>query len=196
MERTSVQKLARVLRIMVMITFVCNIIVLFFVPTLAGMLAENRWDGQTMERLLTGENTEFWLKFSVFSWSPVAWMFALAGEDFYWPVLTLFLLSCGTCTAIILWQGKRVLDTILKGDPFVLDNAKSLKRAAVCCFVISGAALVRVIWGLAYYQSIAPLLTYNALFVPIFLMGGLLFMVMSALFRQAAELKAENDLTI
>ena len=196
MERTSVQKLARVLRIMVMITFVCNIIVLFLVPTLAGMLAENRWDGQTMERLLTGENTEFWLKFSVFSWSPVAWMFALAGEDFYWPVLTLFLLSCGTCTAITLWQGKRVLDTILKGDPFVLDNAKSLKRAAVCCFVISGAALVRVIWGLAYYQSIAPLLTYNALFVPIFLMGGLLFMVMSALFRQAAELKAENDLTI
>ena len=113
-----------------------------------------------------------------------------------WSVLTLFLLSCGTCTAVILWQGKRVLDTILKGDPFVLDNAKSLKRAAVCCFVISGAALVRVIWGLAYYQSIAPLLTYNALFVPIFLMGGLLFMVMSALFRQAAELKAENDLTI
>ena len=196
MERTSVQKLARVLRVMVIITFVCNIIVLFFVPTLAGMLAENRWDGQTMERLLTGESAGFWLKFSVFSWSPLAWMFALAGEDFYWPVLTLFLLSCGTCTAVILWQGKRVLDTILKGDPFVLDNAKSLKRAAVCCFVISGAALVRVIWGLAYYQSIAPLLTYNALFVPIFLMGGLWFMVMSALFRQAAELKAENDLTI
>lgn len=196
MERTSVQKLARVLRVMVIITFVCNIIVLFFVPTLAGMLAENRWDGQTMERLLTGESAGFWLKFSVFCWSPLAWMFALAGEDFYWPVLTLFLLSCGTCTAVILWQGKRVLDTILKGDPFVLDNAKSLKRAAVCCFVISGAALVRVIWGLAYYQSIAPLLTYNALFVPIFLMGGLLFVVMSALFRQAAELKAENDLTI
>ena len=196
MEQTSVQRLARVLRVMVMIVFICNIIVLFFVPTLAAMFTENRWDGQTMERLLTGESTEFWLKFSVFSLSPVAWMFALAGEDFYWPVLTLFLLSCGTCTAIILWQGKRVLDTILKGDPFVLDNAKSLKRAAVCCFVISGAALVRVIWGLAYYQSIAPLLTYNALFVPIFLMGGLLFMVMSALFRQAAELKAENDLTI
>ena len=196
MERTSVQKLARVLRIMVMITFVCNIIVLFFVPTLAGMLAENRWDGQTMERLLTGESVGFWLSFTIHSWNPIVWMLALTADDLYWPVLTLFLLSCGTCTAIILWQGKRVLDTILKGDPFVLDNAKSLKRAAVCCFVISGAALVRVIWGLAYYQSIAPLLTYNALFVPIFLMGGLLFMVMSALFRQAAELKAENDLTI
>ena len=196
MERTSVQKLARVLRIMVMITFVCNIIVLFFVPTLAGMLAENRWDGQTMERLLTGESVGFWLSFTIHSWNPVIWMLALTADDLYWPVLTLFLLSCGTCTAIILWQGKRVLDTILKGDPFVLDNAKSLKRAAVCCFLISLAAFLRLIWGFAAYQSILPLLSYNALFVPIFLMGGLLFMVMSALFRQAAELKAENDLTI
>ena len=40
------------------------------------------------------------------------------------------------------------------------------------------------------------MLTYNALFVPIFLMAGLLCMVMSALFQQAAQLKAESDLTI
>ena len=38
--------------------------------------------------------------------------------------------------------------------------------------------------------------TYNALFVPIFTMFGLLCLVMSALFRQATEMKAENDLTI
>ena len=41
-----------------------------------------------------------------------------------------------------------------------------------------------------------PLVTYNALFVPIFAMAGLLCLVMSALFRQAAEMKSENDLTI
>ncbi len=196
MAQTSVQKLARVLRVMVIVVFISNIIVLFFVPTLAAMFTENRWDGQTMERLLTGERVEFWLKFTVFSWNPVVWMFALAGEDFYWPVLTLFLLSCGTCTAVILWQAKRVLDTILKGTPFVMDNAKSMRRAAVCCFLISGAAFLRLIWGFVTYKSILPLLTYNALFVPIFLMGGLLFLVMSALFRQAAQIKAENDLTI
>lgn len=196
MEQTSVQKLARVLRVLVIITFVCNLIVLYFVPMLAGLFASNRWDGEAFQRVLSGKTLAFWLEFSLFSWSPFAWMFALAGEDFYWPVLALFLLTCGICTAIILWQGKRVLDTILKGEPFTLNNAANMKRAAICCFVISGAALVRLIWGLVYYQSIAPLLTYNALFVPIFLMGGLLFMVMSALFRQAAELKAENDLTI
>ena len=61
---------------------------------------------------------------------------------------------------------------------------------------ISGAALLRTIWGLFYYRSAGPLLTYNALFVPVFLVAGLGCMVMSALFRQAAEMKAENDLTI
>ena len=52
------------------------------------------------------------------------------------------------------------------------------------------------IWGLWFYQSLRPLATYNALFVPIFTMFGLLCLVMSALFRQATEMKAENDLTI
>lgn len=75
-------------------------------------------------------------------------------------------------------------------------NAVNLRRAAVCCFIISGAALARTVWGIVYYCSIGPVLTYNALFVPVFLLAGLLCMVMSALFRQAAELKADNDLTI
>lgn len=197
MEQTSVQKLARVLRVLVIITFVCNLITLFFVPALAGLMAENRWDGQALQRILEGGSYQnFFLQFIVYGWHPVVWMLALTGEDFYWLVLTLFLLFCGTCTAVTLWQGKRVLDTILKGNPFVMDNAKSLKRAAVCCFLISLAAFLRLIWGFVTYQSILPLLSYNALFVPVFLMAGLLCMVMSALFRQAAELKAENDLTI
>lgn len=117
-------------------------------------------------------------------------------SDVYSVVLTLFLLFCGVCTAVILWQGRRVLGTVICRTPFCRENGVSMRRAALCCFLISAAALARVVWGLFYYRSAAPLLTYNALFVPIFLMAGLLCMVMSALFRQAAELKEENDLTI
>lgn len=36
----------------------------------------------------------------------------------YEVVLALFLLFCGICTAVILWQGRRVLGTILTGAPF------------------------------------------------------------------------------
>ena len=56
--------------------------------------------------------------------------------------------------------------------------------------------MLRTIWGLWFYQSLRPLATYNALFVPVFTMFGLLCLVMSALFRQATEMKVENDLTI
>ena len=89
-----------------------------------------------------------------------------------------------------------MLDTILAGEPFILSNAANMMRAAVCCLLISLAALLRLVWGFVHYRSVLPLLTYNALFVPVFAMGFLLCMVMSALFRRAAEIKAENDLTI
>ncbi len=120
----------------------------------------------------------------------------LARLEGYHPVLIAFLMVCGCCTAVVLWQGRRVLSSILRGEPFSPENAVSLHRAAVCAFCIAGAALLRLVWGVWFYRSIHPFLSYNALFVPIFFMAGLLCLVMSALFRQAAELKAENDLTI
>ncbi|MFQ9204980.1 MAG: DUF2975 domain-containing protein [Flavonifractor plautii] len=185
MEKTAVQKLAGVLKILVTITFVCNLIVLAMVPGLVhisvhqGLVEWWQYDADdTLHMLLFG------------GWGQ------LGKNGGYADVLSAFLLFCGICTAVILWQGRRVLGTILTGAPFRAENGVSLCRAAVCCFLIAAAALARVVWGLFYYGSVAPLLTYNALFVPIFILGGLLCLVMSALFRQAAELKAENDLTI
>ena len=196
---SNVQKLARVLRVMVAVIFVCNLLALCFVPMLAvaqwtsveGGAVE--WGLSALEALLDPETRS---ESSVWLWYLFTLSWPAVFGEIYTAVLTLFLWACGICTAIILWQAKQVLDTILKGEPFTLNNAENMKRAAVCCFVISGAALARLIWGMVYYASIRPLLTYNALFVPVFLVGGLLFLVMSALFRQAAELKAENDLTI
>ena len=183
LEMAAVQKLAKVLKILVVITFVCNLIVLLLVPGLALMR------GAEDLAALMGTPAAF-APYFVSSWQLV-WL----GES-YCAVLTMFLWACGICTAIILWQARRVLDTILAGETFSLKNAGNMKRAAVCCLIISAAALARLIWGFFHYKSIAPLLTYNALFVPVFAMGCLLFLVMSALFRQAAELKEENDLTI
>ena len=111
-------------------------------------------------------------------------------------MLTLFLIISGISTAIILWQAHRVLQAILQEEPFSIRNASALKRAAVCGFLVSAAALVRVLFSVFSYHSLQPLCSYNALFVPIFAMFGLLCLVMSALFRQAAEMKAESDLTI
>lgn len=187
MELTGVQKLARVLRVLVIVVFICNILALGLVPC----LVFNRFY-LDLDGVLSTFAYDFDDGLGLFFDMP----FYQVWQQPYTFVLTLFLWACGICTAIILWQAKRVLDTILKGETFTFGNAANMKRAAVCCFVISGAALGRTIWGLFYYRSIAPLLTYNFLFVPLSLLAGLVCMVMSALFRQAAEMKAENDLTI
>ena len=189
MELTNVQKISRVLKILVTITFVCNLVALLLVPGIVLM------KGPEELLSLTPYENPFVVPLRVaiaflLSWG---WVWTVGS---YEAVLTVFLWLCGTCTAIMLWQARRVLDTILIGETFSLKNAANMKRAAICCLIISVAALARLIWGFFCYKSIAPLLTYNALFVPVFAMGCLLFLVMSALFRQAAELKEENDLTI
>ena len=189
MEKTAVKKLAGVLKILVTITFVCNLVALLLVPGMSLM--------KGLDELLTLTPYENPLEvpFRVGIAFALSWVWVWAAGA-YEMVLALFLLFCGACTAVVLWQARRVLDTILEGNPFQLVNSHSLRRSAACSFLISVAALVRLIWGLAFYGTVDPLLTYNALFVPVFFMAGLLCLVMSALFRQAAELKRENDLTI
>ena len=197
MEQTKVQKLAKMLRVLVRIAFVCNLIALFFVPAIV-LLSPLELFQFAVDRLLN-----------------LLRIVPLGEDDIYIPTLMLalscwqmmwleptslpyvgFLLLCGVCSAQMLYQARQVLDTILAGTPFVLKNALALKRAAACCWVIAGAALLRMTLELIALKNPAPLITYNAAAIPIFLMGGLLFLVMSALFRQAAELQEDQDLTI
>ncbi len=192
MEQSKVQKLAKVLRVLVIIAFVCNILALYMVPALAMM----RGNGNLLEliQLASSDGIFSTPKYLILLFN-YAWRYVWT-SGVYAIVLTCFLWACGICTAVVLWQAKKVLGTVIEGRPFDPANSRRLMRAAVCCAVIAAAAFARLIWGFCFYKSIAPLLTYNALFVPVFAMGFLLCMVMSALFRQANELKEENDLTI
>lgn len=197
MEEMKLEKLLRLLRTLVLAVFACNIIALVFVPSLVvmspkGLVEAGLNDLGQLLGLVPVDDAA--MNF------PVVFVIALAGiavwESAYHAVLTCFLWVCGTCTAVMLWQAKKVLDTMLERGPFVRENGEYLRAAAVACFVISFAAALRTVWGFLYYRSLAPLLTYNFLFCPLFFMAGLLFMVMSALFLQASRLREENDLTI
>jgi len=194
----DLQKLIRALRMLVLAAFVCNILALLFVPALVTLSPKGLIEAgvQDLGRVLglvpvpEDDIMHFPVVFAIFLAGIAVW------ESAYHAVLSCFLWVCGTCTAVILWQAKHVLDTMLRHSPFVEENGEHLHVAAVACFVVSFAAALRTVWGFFYYRSLSPLLTYNFLFCPLFLMAGLLFLVMSALFRQAAELKEENDLTI
>lgn len=194
MEKTGVQQLARVLRWLVILAFICNLLVMPLVPGLVVQLV-----GGGAERMLAAIRTMAGLEGSVAQAD--VWYFLLLALGGFWReqmvcVVTLAYWLCGICSAVILWQAKKVLDTILRENPFQMANARALKRAAICCWIISGAALVRLLWWFWHDGTLAPLFTYTALFVPGFFMAGLLFLVMSALFRQAAELQEDQDLTI
>lgn len=194
MEKLSVQKIAKVLNVLVLVALTCNVIALYLVPTVVMVGSEGLLRGVLSyfgHAFFPGEND---IALATLAGSAMAWGFVWF--DAYKAVLSLFLLFSGCCTAVILRQARRVLKTILRSEPFAPENAVSLRRAALCCFLIAAAALARVLFSVWYYRSPLPLASYNALFVPMFAMGGLLCLVMSALFRQAAEMKAENDLTI
>lgn len=194
MERTGVWRLARILKILVTAVFVCNIAALFLVP---GLLYLGRGDmpfflRDWLTKLVTGSYTASSEPIPVLLFGG---LFAVWGEPVA-AIWTVFLWACGVCTAVILWQARLVLTTILDGNPFQMSNARALKRAAVSCWIVSAAALARLAEWIIREGSLAPLFTYTTLFVPAFFMGGLLFMVMSALFRQAAQLQEDQDLTI
>ena len=81
METTPVQNIARVLRHLVTLTFLCNLLALPLVPKLV----------QTMNPSLSAA-----LGYGGALWS-----------DPRSAVLVCFLWFCGCCTAVILWQGRR-----------------------------------------------------------------------------------------
>ena len=189
MEPTSVQRLARLLKGLVTAVFTLNLLCLPLVPGAVAFWHENE---SIWEWLSHDSGDGLFMVFIVFLGS--LWgVFRISPAHTLW---SFFFWLCGGCTAVILWQARRILDTILAGNPFRAENAKSMSRAAACCWVISGAALARLVVWLAAEGNLSPLFTYTALFVPAFFMAGLLFQVMSALFRQAAELKEDQDLTI
>ncbi len=189
MNDTSAKKLARALKALVTIVFVCNLLLLPLVPGLVGIGA-----GGGMEALWVIANGTFYHTLAFFT---VCWQYLWrVWRDTYTAVLAAFLLFCGVNTAVVLWQARRVLGTVIAGLPFQRSNAKSMKTAAVSFGLIALAALCRMVWGFFYYRSVAPVFTYNALFIPIFGMASLLCLVMSALFGQAAALKEDSDLTI
>ena len=191
MKRTTAQKIADALIALFAVLIVCDVLLTCLSPTLAyfrfqspdSMAFSHLLDifaydvddrlGNLLTILLTG------------AWS--------SPEAF---ALTVFLVLSGICAAVILVQGIRLLVSVSEGAPFSPGNSVCLQRVAVCCFIIAAGALGRTVFTFCWKGLGPALLSYTALFIPVFTMAGLLCLVMAGLFHRAAQLKAENDLTI
>lgn len=107
-------------------------------------------------------------------------------EEFYYPFIILFMIAGGFALAI-LWELRNMLKTVLKENPFVRGNVKSLKRMGCFAFIISLLMAFRLIF----------IITGAALvLVLVFIVAGIFSLVLAQVFDQAVTYKQENDLTI
>lgn len=103
------------------------------------------------------------------------------------PGMYLIIILTDLAIMYVLYELRKIYKTIALGTPFTYNNAISLKRMALASFSL---ALVFAL-KLFVFQTI---LTFVMLLVLI--ICGCFALTLSALFRQAAQVKEENDLTI
>ncbi len=122
----------------------------------------------------------------------VPWLFRVAGRyfdifnDYYLPFCVIFMVSGGFALFII-HDLRRIFYTVVKADPFVRENVRSLKRMGNCAFIIALFMTVKLVF------VITPA---TLVLIVVFLVAGLFSLVLSQVFDQAVTYKQENDLTI
>ncbi len=109
-----------------------------------------------------------------------------AFSAYYLPLTVLYMAS-GVLCLLIIWQLRRMFDTVLADDAFVDANTVSLKKMARYSFLISLLSVMRL--------PFSP--TPATMFIIIvFFIAGLFSIVLSQVFAKAVQYKKENDLTI
>ncbi|MDP4159754.1 MAG: DUF2975 domain-containing protein [Bacillota bacterium] len=82
---------------------------------------------------------------------------------------------------------RKIFKTLNRRNPFMMDNVKSLNRVGWACFIIAAAYILKIF----LYNSVL-----TAIITMVFIIAGLFSIVLAEVFRQAIEVKEENDLTI
>ena len=101
---------------------------------------------------------------------------------------------------VILYNLKKILDSVIKVTPFIMSNVICLNRIAKCCFIISITYFLNLIFNVQY--SKLSLISLNFVGVDIhpefimFFFAGCFILVLAQVYKQAIEVKEENDFTI
>ncbi|CAM3080136.1 DUF2975 domain-containing protein [Sporolactobacillus spathodeae] len=121
-------------------------------------------------------------------WS-VNWYERLLPEESnenYWFLL-IFLYVTGFFALEIVFELRRIFNTLNKHDPFLIENVRSLQHMAVASFLITAGYIVKIIFFNSFLTIIIAM---------VFVIAGLFSLVLSEVFHQAVMVKEENDLTI
>lgn len=106
----------------------------------------------------------------------------------------------GISLIAILFFLRKVVDSLVKGTPFIWDNVKSLKKISICCFIISFCYIVNILINnqLSNLQivSLDSEGVHTDIEFLVFFFAGCFILILSQVFKQAVQFKEDNDLTI
>lgn len=108
-----------------------------------------------------------------------------AGEN-YWFLLV-FLWITGVLYFGVVYELRKMVVRLIHREPFMRENVDSLKRIAVLALLISAMYVIKIVF---YISFLTVIVTMMAVLI------GLFALILAEVFRQAIEVKEENDLTI
>lgn len=106
-------------------------------------------------------------------------------ENYEATVIIYFVL--GIAALVLIRELRRIFQTVLEGDCFVVQNVRSLQKMGNWSFFIALMSVVR---------SIVYLTVAMAVVILVFVIAGLFSKVLAMVFEEAVRYKEENDLTI
>jgi hypothetical protein len=123
------------------------------------------------------------------------------GESNKKYILNCILLFIGTTSLVfILYSLKKILKSVIKKDPFNMNNVKSLKNISSSCFVITVCYLVNFFYNNQFESfsliDIGPEGIRTDTEFLIFFFAGCFVWILAQIYKQAVEVKEENDFTV
>jgi hypothetical protein len=125
------------------------------------------------------------------------------GVDTSWDrfIITYILFAVGGSSIIlILFNLRKIVKSLINITPFIRDNVISLKRISLLCFAISFCYAINFVingqykvFNIAYVDSSG---IHTDIEFLIFFFVGWFILILSEVFKQAVEVKEENEFTI
>jgi len=112
---------------------------------------------------------------------------------------TLFVLG-GFALLCIMYYLKCIMNSLVKATPFIWENVKSLRNVAIACFTVSACYVLNFFINNQFMNFKLIEIDANGIHTDIefiiFFFAGCFTAILSKVFKQAIEVKEENDLTI
>lgn len=105
----------------------------------------------------------------------------------YYVFQCVIYMASGVMALFIIKELRKMFLTVLTDNPFVMENAGSLKKMGKCSFMIALLSIIRL------PVSFTPA---TAVIIIVFAIAGLFSIVLCQVFEKAVQYKLENDLTI